>query len=104
MICSAEASREMPMLPIVVALEHHLRADGGAGGYPELGRRPSFGARLVAVADTWDMVYSATVGRPRPARVEWSARVRRQRAHQGILDPALVDLLLSLVAEWAAAA
>lgn len=94
------ASRDMPMLPIVVALEHHLRADGAPGGYPELGRRPSFGARLVAVADTWDMVYSATVGRPRPARVEWSAKVLRQRAHQGILDLPLVDVLLELVGRW----
>jgi HD-GYP domain-containing protein (c-di-GMP phosphodiesterase class II) len=94
------ASRDMPMLPIVVALEHHLRADGGPGGYPELGRRPSFGARVVAVADTWDMVYSATVGRPRPARVEWSSKVLRQRAHQGILDPPLVEVLLELVDRW----
>lgn len=94
------ASRDMPMLPIVVALEHHLRADGAPGGYPELARRPSFGARLVAVADTWDMVFSATVGRPRSARVEWSAKVLRQRAQQGILDPSLVEVLLDLVGGW----
>lgn len=48
-----------------VALEHHVRVDGG--GYPDLrGRRPHIYSRIVAVADTYEAV---TAHRPyRPAR------------------------------------
>ncbi|MEX2418831.1 MAG: HD domain-containing phosphohydrolase [Acidimicrobiia bacterium] len=52
-------------LAAAVALEHHVRVDGG--GYPGLsGRRPSLFSRMVAIADSYDAI---TSHRPyRPAR------------------------------------
>lgn len=88
---------DMPALPIAVALEHHLWANG-QGGYPELGRKPAIGSRIVAVVDTWEMLYSATAGRPRGARRAWVAKALRQRAQAGQLDGELVDHFLVLAA------
>lgn len=87
---------DMPMLPILVAHEHHVRFDGH-GGYPLLGRRPDFAARLVAVVDNWDMLHAATAGHPTPSRRRWVAEGLRQRAGT-LLDPELVERFLQLVA------
>ena len=52
-------------LAAAVALEHHVRVDGG--GYPDLGgRKPSLFSRIVAIVDAYDAI---TSHRPyRPAR------------------------------------
>lgn len=88
---------DMPGLPIAVALEHHLWANGH-GGYPDLGRKPAIGPRIVAVVDTWDVLYSATAGRPRGARRAWVAKALRQRGQSGQLDSELVDHFLAIAA------
>ena len=44
---------------IVVAFEHHRRADGG--GYPKLSRAPSLFSRIVSIADAYDAM---TTDRP----------------------------------------
>lgn len=50
-------------LAAAVALEHHVRVDGG--GYPDLnGRRPSLFSRMVAIADSYDAITSFRPYRP----------------------------------------
>jgi HD-GYP domain-containing protein (c-di-GMP phosphodiesterase class II) len=50
-------------LAAAVALEHHVRVDGG--GYPNLsGRRPSLFSRMVAIADSYDAITSYRPYRP----------------------------------------
>jgi len=81
----------------VVALEHHLRLDGG--GYPDLpGRRPHLFSRIVAIADGYDAMTSH-----RPHR---SARTP-QEALQMVLeesgsgyDPDLVTLFARMMGRF----
>lgn len=87
---------DIDALPIAVALEHHLWADGSSG-YPQLGRKPSFAARLVAVVDSWDMLHAATAGHPREKRRAWVAAELRRRAGTW-LDKELVERFLELLA------
>lgn len=86
---------DIPALPVVVAHEHHLRYDG-RGGYPQLGRRPALAARLVAVVDTWDMIYGATAGQPLALRRRHTRQALRARAGTW-LDPVLVERFLELL-------
>lgn len=81
-------------VPIVVAHEHHVWHDG-QGGYPALGRKPNLAARVVAVVDTWDMLYAATAGHAPEQRKAWSAKALQGRAGTW-LDPELVGLFV----EW----
>ena len=64
------ATRPGEEIAAQIALEHHVRFDGG--GYPDLGgRRPHLLSRLVAVADAYDAI---TSHRPhRPARTPQEA-------------------------------
>lgn len=72
-----------------IALEHHVRFDGG--GYPDLGgRRPHLLSRLVAVADTYDAI---TGQRPhRPARTPQEACAILVRGAGDAYDPDVVEV------------
>lgn len=74
---------------VVATYEHHLRFDG-AESYPRLARprRPTALARLVAVADTWVAIRTATSLSPSEV-----AEVVRARAGT-FLDPELVEAFL----------
>ncbi len=72
-----------------IALEHHVRFDGG--GYPDLGgRRPHLLSRLVSVADAYDAI---TSHRPhRPARTPYEARNILVRGAGEAYDPDVVEI------------
>jgi HD-GYP domain-containing protein (c-di-GMP phosphodiesterase class II) len=84
------ASGQLPLLALIVVCEHHLYFNGT--GYPRLvrPRRPHPAARLVTVADTFDLLYTARGSRgmlTREGTVAWLL------GHAGsMLDP-----------DWAAA-
>ena len=70
------ASEQLPPLALIVAWEHHLYFNGT--GYPRLDhpRRPHPAARLVTVADTFDLLFTARGGRgmlTREGTVAWLA-------------------------------
>ena len=80
-----------------VALEHHIRADGG--GYPDLGeRRTHLYSRIVAVVDTYEAV---TAHRPyRPPRTPSEAlRILLQGAGT-VHDSDLVRLFIEMVGTY----
>lgn len=68
---------------------HHERFDGS--GYPDglAGEEIPIGARIIAVADTFDAVTSARPYRPAIGRREALGLLRREAGHQ--LDPRVVD-------------
>jgi HD-GYP domain-containing protein (c-di-GMP phosphodiesterase class II) len=85
------ASEQLPPLALIVAFEHHLYFNGT--GYPRFGRprRPHPAARLVTVADTFDLLFTARGGRgmlTREATTAWLAD--RQGS---MLDPGWVSAL-----------
>jgi HD-GYP domain-containing protein (c-di-GMP phosphodiesterase class II) len=57
------AAQQLPPLTLIVTFEHHLAYNGT--GYPQLARprRPHPAARVVAVADTFDALYTARASR-----------------------------------------
>jgi HD-GYP domain-containing protein (c-di-GMP phosphodiesterase class II) len=68
------ATGQLPPVALIVAVEHHLNFNGT--GYPRLGRprRPHPAARLVAVADTFDVLFTARGARglmTREGTVAW---------------------------------
>jgi HD-GYP domain-containing protein (c-di-GMP phosphodiesterase class II) len=68
------ASEQLPLIALIVVGEHHLYFNGT--GYPRLARprRPHPAARLVTVADTFDLLYTARGGRgmiTREGTVAW---------------------------------
>lgn len=77
---------------VAVAYEHHLRVDG-VPSYPRLAapRPPGAAARIVAVADTWDVL--RTRGAAGPAE---ALTVLRERAGTW-LDPDLVEVWAGLI-------
>lgn len=81
-----------PDVAVVVAYEHHLRVDG-TPSYPRMAspRPPGVPARIVAVADTWDVL--RTRGGAGPAE---ALAVLRERAGTW-LDPDLVETWASMV-------
>lgn len=84
-------------LAAAVALEHHVRMDGG--GYPSLeGRRPALFSRLVAIIDAYDAI---TSHRPyRPARTPNEAlRVLLEGAGT-IHDPDLLRLFIEMMGHY----
>lgn len=84
-------------LAAAVALEHHVRVDGG--GYPSLkGRRPALFSRMVAIIDTYDAITSR---RPyRPARTPNEAlRVLLQGAGS-VHDPDLLRLFIEMMGHY----
>ena len=84
LLCRAAA---VPPLAVLVAHEHHLRWDGRPS-YPATRRAPGLASRITAVADTWDVLASASgdLVAPRPQALEMC----RRRAGT-VLDPDLVD-------------
>jgi putative nucleotidyltransferase with HDIG domain len=83
-------------------LHHHEHWDGQ--GYPEglRGFDIPFGARVIAVADSYDAM---TSNRPyRPAMTEETARQILRRGAGSQWDPKIVEVLLSSLAEEAASA
>ncbi|MFH1103442.1 MAG: HD domain-containing phosphohydrolase [Actinomycetota bacterium] len=84
-------------LAAAVALEHHVRIDGG--GYPSLkGRRPAMFSRLVGIIDAYDAI---TSHRPyRPARTPNEAlRVLLDGAGT-IHDPDLLRLFIEMMGHY----
>ncbi|OFW67161.1 MAG: hypothetical protein A2Z12_03800 [Actinobacteria bacterium RBG_16_68_21] len=84
-------------LAAAVALEHHVRMDGG--GYPSLeGRHPALFSRLVAIIDAYDAI---TSHRPyRPARTPNEAlRVLLEGAGT-IHDPDLLRLFIEMMGHY----
>src|SRR3972149_6534092 len=84
-------------LAAAVALEHHVRVDGG--GYPSLkGRRPALFSRMVAIVDAYDAITSY---RPyRPARTPNEAlRVLLDGAGT-IHDPDVLRLFIEMMGHY----
>jgi hypothetical protein len=82
----------IPDVAVLAALDHHLRFDGTPGyPVPAAPRRPVAGARVVAVADTWETLRAN--GETRPADAIATLRSRAG----SFLDPALVELFCELV-------
>ena len=80
------------MLPII--RHHHESYDGR--GYPDhiAGHEIPLGARIAAVADTWDAM---TSDRPYRAALDREEAIRRLRAGAGSQwDPELVGIFLDL--------
>jgi HD-GYP domain-containing protein (c-di-GMP phosphodiesterase class II) len=80
-----------------IALEHHVRYDGG--GYPDLGgRRPHPFSRLVAVADAYDAMTSR---RPhRPARTPHDALAILLKGAGGAFDPDMVAAFTQMMGRY----
>jgi HD-GYP domain-containing protein (c-di-GMP phosphodiesterase class II) len=80
-----------------VALEHHLRADGG--GYPDLGERSThLYSRIVAVVDTYEAV---TAHRPyRPPRTPADALQILLQGAGTVHDADLVRLFIEMVGTY----
>jgi HD-GYP domain-containing protein (c-di-GMP phosphodiesterase class II) len=80
-----------------VALEHHVRADGG--GYPDLGgRRTHLFSRIVAVVDTYEAV---TAHRPyRPPRTPADALQVLLQGAGTVHDADLVRLFIEMVGTY----
>ena len=80
-----------------VALEHHLRADGG--GYPDLGeRRTHLYSRIVAVVDTYEAV---TAHRPyRPARTPADALQVLLQGAGTVHDADVVRLFIEMMGTY----
>lgn len=80
-----------------VALEHHLRADGG--GYPDLGHRPThLYSRIVNVVDTYEAV---TAHRPyRPPRTPADALAILLHGAGTVHDADLVRLFIEMVGTY----
>ncbi|MBN2705033.1 MAG: response regulator [Deltaproteobacteria bacterium] len=79
----------------IIIRQHHERWDGR--GYPDglRGEEISLGARIVAVADTFDAMTSS---RPYRRALDFKAALKELRAVRGSqLDPHLVDLFNSLL-------
>ncbi|MBM3694343.1 MAG: HD domain-containing protein [Actinobacteria bacterium] len=77
-----------------IALEHHVRFDGG--GYPDLGgRRPHYLSRLVAVADVYDAVTSHRTHRP--ARTPHEALEILSRGKGEAFDPDVVEAFIRMM-------
>jgi hypothetical protein len=83
-------------LPVV--LHHHERWDGS--GYPERlrGKAIPLIARVAAVADVWDALTSDRSYRPGLPPQEALAHVAAGRGSH--FDPAIVDAMLGLAADW----
>ncbi len=74
---------------------HHERWDGR--GYPRglAGEAIPHGARLIAVADTYDVITARDSYRKPISTTEAVAELRRVAGHQ--LDPSVVELFISLL-------
>jgi len=82
----------------VIVRHHHERLDGS--GYPDglTGDTIPLGARIVAVADTYDAL---TSGRPYRAGLSSADAIRMLRAESGrTLDGQLVGLLVDIVGQY----
>jgi putative nucleotidyltransferase with HDIG domain len=82
----------------VIVRHHHERMDGS--GYPDglIGDTIPLGARIVAVADTYDAL---TSGRPYRAAMSSADAIRVLRAESGrTLDGQLIELLVDIVGPW----
>jgi HD-GYP domain-containing protein (c-di-GMP phosphodiesterase class II) len=95
--------RTMPALEMLCTLirHHHERWDGE--GYPDRLRRGAIplGARLLALADTYEVLRTGRLYRIPLSREEALAEIRANAGTQ--LDPTLIDLLPSLgesSADW----
>ncbi len=88
------------LVPLVLC--HHERADGS--GYPDglRGEEIPLGARIIAVADTWDAIVHDRPYRPGVSTAEAAQRLREAAGTQ--LDGALVEAWARCVAEDGAAA
>jgi HD-GYP domain-containing protein (c-di-GMP phosphodiesterase class II) len=84
-------------LAAAVALEHHVRVDGG--GYPDLnGRRPSLFSRMVGIADSYDAI---TSHRPyRPARTPNEALHVLLGGAGTAYDPDLLKLFIEMMGHY----
>jgi HD-GYP domain-containing protein (c-di-GMP phosphodiesterase class II) len=89
------ASEQLPPVALIVVSEHHLYFNGT--GYPRLGRprRPHPAARLVTVADTFDVLFTARGARglmTREGTVAWLTD--RQGS---MLDPGWASALCEVI-------
>lgn len=86
---------DMPDLILDAVLSHHERWDGG--GYPHrlAGEEIPLGARLLSVADVFDVI---TTDRPYKAAMSvGEARARIQAGASGAFDPAVTDAFTALL-------
>jgi len=88
-----KVDRPLIGLAATIANEHHERYDGK--GYPRgiKGEEISIAARIVAVADVLDALFSARSYKSAWSEVHVLDYFRKERGHQ--FDPVLVDLLLA---------
>ncbi|MDY0235288.1 MAG: HD domain-containing protein [Gudongella sp.] len=89
--------QEMPRIAILVALEHHIKYNGG--GYPTIdyGWKPHFVSQLISIADIYDALRSNRPYRP-PLDHEQILGILRYDAGIG-LNPVLVDIFIDMISK-----
>lgn len=87
----------MPKLPILVALEHHVKFMGG--GYPPIfpDWKPHIASQIISIADIYDALRSNRPYRP-PLDQEQIIRILRDGQVTG-LKPNLVEVFIKMISE-----
>ncbi len=101
-LAAALENGQLPPVALLVAFEHHLNYNGT--GYPRLGRprRPHPAARLVTLADAFDVLFTSRGGRGLLTREGTLAWLEERSGT--VLDPAWVGALRRVLEAGQAAA
>ena len=86
------------VLPVVVAFEHHLRADGK--GYPRLSMayKPHIASSIVAICDVYDALFERrSYKNSYPANVIYALMTREREKYY---EPELLDIFFQIVGVW----
>lgn len=85
-------------MPVIVAFEHHLRADGK--GYPKLAfpHVPHIASQIVTICDVYDALFSRrSYKNSYPADMIHSIMTREREKYY---EPALLDIFFKIVGVW----
>lgn len=87
----------MPKMPILVALEHHIKFNGG--GYPTIGHdwKPHFVSQIISMVDIYDALRSNRPYRP-PLEHDQIIKVLRDRTVTD-LNPNLLENFIGMISE-----
>jgi len=86
------------MLPVVVAFEHHLRADGK--GYPRLAvpHKPHIVSSIVSICDVYDALFERrSYKNSYPANIIYTLMTREREKYY---EPELLDIFFQIVGVW----